>query len=162
MNRNYSDCSKIHQFSIDNKAEFIVKGITIHNTNNELSAKDLYNRLVNSRTNASCHFLVDEKEVIELVPLTMPAMHTGKGYDFGNMNTIAIEICRSQYSKSVYLKAQERACKLIAFLMHEFKLTENDIYYHSDFNNRVNCPHKIRELYSSKDEFIRKEIEPWL
>ena len=161
MNLNYSDCSKIHQFSID-KDEFIVKGITIHNTNNELSAKDLYNRLINSRTNASCHFLVDENEVIELVPLTMPAMHTGKGYDFGNMNTIAIEICRSQYSKSVYLKAQERACKLIAFLMHEFKLTEKDIYYHSDFNNRVNCPHKIRELYLSKDEFIRKEIEPWL
>lgn len=161
MNQNYINSLKNNQLSIDVEP-FEIKGITIHNTNNELSARDMYNQLINSRSNASCHFLVDEKEVIEVVPADRPSLHTGKGFDYGNLHTIAIEICRSQYSTSAYLKAQERACKLVAFLLHEYNLTTKDIYYHSDFNQRVNCPHKIRELYSSKDEFIRKEIEPWL
>lgn len=120
----------------------------------------LYSEMQKSKSTAGCHFLVDEDEVIQVLPLTQNAWHTGKGYDFGNLYTIAIEICRSQMHWDVYKKAQDRAVNLILDLMKEYNLTPDNIYFHSDFNPRTTCPHLIKEVYGTKKEWIRKEIEP--
>ena len=86
----------------------IVKGITIHNTGNDYSAKELSNMLKDKMQFNLCHYLVDEKEVIQMIPEDQEAEHTGKGYDFGNRYTIAIEICRSTCGKELYFKAQKK------------------------------------------------------
>lgn len=151
--------SKARQYG-DPSLPFVVKGITVHNTNSIYSAAMIYAEMQESKSTAGCHYLVDEDEVIQVLPLTQNAWHTGKGYDFGNLYTIAIEICRSQMHWDVYKKAQDRAVNLILDLMKEYNLTPDNIYFHSDFNPRTTCPHLIKEVYGTKKEWIRKEIEP--
>lgn len=133
-----------------------IKGITIHNTGNYLSAEDCYNYLkLNGRLNL-CHYLIDEKKVIATTPEYLMAFHTGKGYDKGNMNTIAVEICRSTAPKNLYLKAQKNAVKFIKGIMAKYNLTANDIYFHNDFNPACGCPHRILQEYKTKRNFIKE------
>lgn len=135
-----------------------VKGITIHNSDNRLSARKIYQYLYyNDKLNV-CHFLVDENEVLITTDLTENAWHTGKGEDFGNQYTIAIEICRSQSNYGLYLKAQRKAVRLIKKLMKEYQLTASDIYFHKDFDNKAYCPHRILDVYGSKKAFIEREL----
>lgn len=135
-----------------------VKGITIHNTNRDESANELYEEFKKQKKYNLCHYLVDEENVIQTLSEEYEASHTGKGYDFGNRFTIAIEICRSTCEDELYLKAQSRAIKLIKKLMKKYKLSEKDIYFHNDFDNHKYCPHKIFELYKTKEEFINEFI----
>lgn len=132
-----------------------VKGITIHNTGRRESARELFNELKNSQVNQGCHFLIDETETIQMLPLDWCAYHTGKGKDWGNNHTIAIEICRSQNTSDLYFASQVRAIRKIKKLMNEYNLTTSDIYFHNDFSPRTYCPHKILETYGNKKNFIK-------
>lgn len=130
-----------------------IRGITIHNTNNNKSARENYEDLLAERRVNVCHYLVDEEEAINTFSIDEQASHTGRGYDFGNRYTIAIEICRSTSDEALYLKAQDKAVELMKELMERFNLTTNNIYFHNDFNN-VKCPHRTLEIYGTKRGFI--------
>lgn len=134
----------------------IVKGITIHNSNSLLSAKELYKEMKKSGKTNLCHFLIDDKDTINCLPIEIEAMHTGKGYDFGNRFTIAIEICKSQLDFETYLNCEKRAVRKIKSLMKQFNLEAKDIYFHSDFDENTRCPHRILEIYKTKERFINE------
>lgn len=136
-----------------------VKGITIHNTGDSLSAKVKYDQLVQMKRPNLCHYLVDEKEIIQTWPETEQAVHTGKGYDLGNTNTIAIEICRSTSSENLYLKAQDKAVELIKQLLAKYNLGLEDVYFHMDFNPNYRCPHRILDIYKTKQDFLREVFD---
>ena len=133
-----------------------IKGIIIHNTSNyQMSARQLFDYLQNeSKDSRGCHYLVDYKEVIEVMPLNYSVWNSGVAYDFANTKGIAIEIC-SNLDKQKYLKGQAKAIKLIKSLMKEYNLTKDDIYFHNDFLN-VNCPANILQIYKTKKNFINK------
>ena len=133
----------------------MVKGITIHNTGNGKSASELFSYMRESHLLYLTHYLVDEKEIIQTIPLDTNAFHTGKGYDYGNTNTIAIEICRSTCDEELYLKAQANAINLIKELMATYNLSDKDIYFHKDFDFLMNCPHRIISIYKNKQNFIK-------
>lgn len=137
-----------------------IQGITLHNTNNtELSARQLFNWLnTENKTSQGCHFLVDHEEIIEVMPLEWSTYHTGKAMDFGNKYTIAIEIC-SNLNDELYFKGEERAMKLVRELMNKYKLSNDDIYYHRDFNLTTHCPNDILNIYKSKQELLNKYKE---
>lgn len=134
----------------------IVRGITIHNTGNGKSARELFDDLYEHNGLRLCHFLVDEQDIIQTIPLSECAEHTGKGYDMGNLHTIAIEICRSTSDENLYMKAQEKAIDLIKALMWDYELTTNNLYFHNDFNKQTYCPHRILQIYGSKMNFIKE------
>lgn len=136
----------------------IVKGITIHNSGNNKTAEELFRALQESGRVNLCHFLVDEKDIIQTWPLDQEASHTGKGFDFGNRFTIAVEICRSQSNDELYLKAQSNAVTLIKKLMEEYELGTSDLYFHHDFNITAYCPHRILSMYGNKANFIKEEF----
>lgn len=133
-----------------------IKGITIHNTGREESAQEIFQMLEESKYAGGCHFLIDENEVVEVMPLDWCAYHTGKGKDWGNNHTIAIEICRSQSSRELYEQAQARAVEWIKYLMYAYDLSAESIYFHKDFANHTYCPHKILDNYQSKKNFIKE------
>lgn len=146
---------------IDNKEQYgfeglDIKGITIHNTGNSLSAQENYDLLSTLATSQGTHYFVDEKEILEFMPLDWCVYHTGMANDWACKHTIAIEICRSQSTADLYLKAQDNAIKLIKKLMRKYKLKSNNIYFHNDFNKTTYCPHKILDLYKTRKEFIRR------
>ena len=144
--------SKWRQFGLPNAD---IKGIVIHNTNNQkASAEDLEKWLSEEcKTSQGCHFLVDHKEVRQVMPLDWSVWNTGMGYDFGNLRCISVEIC-SNPNNILYLQGQSKAIDLIESLMHDFNLTKKDLYFHRDFNPYVNCPSQILKLYGNKSNFL--------
>lgn len=143
--------SKWKQFGLPN-AE--IRGITIHNTNSNKSAEELEKWLIEEcETSQGCHFLIDHKEVRQVMPTDWSVWHTGMGMDFGNLHTIAIEIC-SHPSEKLYMEGQRRAVELIEELMKQFNLTKKDIYFHRDFQPNVNCPAQILRTYGNKANFL--------
>ena len=135
--------------------DFEPKGIVIHNTNNQLwSAKRIEEFLQNENQGSNgCHYVVDHKEVRQIMPLEWSSYSTGMGTDFGNTHCIAIEIC-SNPSNRLYLQGQDRAIKLIRKLMKKYHLTTDDIFFHRDFCPNINCPAQILKLYGSKANFL--------
>lgn len=131
-----------------------VQGIIIHNTSSPLSARELFKYLNEEcKTSQGTHFFIDHNEVVEVMPLTWRTYTTGKGQDWAFNHCIAIEIC-SNISDELYLQGEERAVELIKSLMEEYGLSENDIYFHMDFNERYHCPNDILNKYTNKNEFI--------
>lgn len=131
--------------------------ITIHNTGNyDMTARELFDYLNNEcLTSQGCHFLVDDKEIIEVMPLNWKTYHTGKGEDYAFNNSIAIEIC-SNLDDELYLKGQENAIRLIKNYMDKFNIPKDEIYFHIDFNPTTYCPCNILDLYKTKENFLNK------
>lgn len=146
---------KWKQFGLPNAD---IKGIVIHNTNSTLSAAELEKWMLKSKTSQGCHFIVDHKEIRQVMPLDWSVWNTGMGYDFGNLHCISIEIC-SHPDIRKYKAGQNKSIELIEKLMHDFNLTKKDIYFHRDFNKSVNCPATILSLYGNKKNFLEKEIK---
>ena len=143
---------------IENKEQFgypglEVKGITIHNTGNALSAEECYSIMENSTDSRGTHYFVDEYEVIQAMPEDWCVYHTGMAKDWACKHTIAIEICRSQSDLQTYLKAERKAVRLIKKLLKKYNLTTKDIYFHKDFNSKTYCPHRIFEEYTTKKDW---------
>ena len=144
--------SKWKQYGLPNSK---IKGIVIHNTNNQqMSAEELENWLENEcKYSSGCHYLVDYKEVRQVLPDDWSCWNTGMGMSFGNIDCIAIEIC-SNPNTELYLQGQERAIELIKDLMEKYHLTKNDIFFHRDFQHNVNCPAQILYRYGTKANFL--------
>lgn len=149
------DTMKFYQYGLPRDKKDIL-GITIHNTNNyTMTARELFNYLnEESKDSNGCHYLVDDKEVIEVMPLDWMVYHTGKGMDYGNKYTIAIEIC-SNLNDEQYLVGQAKAIVLIKRLMKDYGFDESQIYFHKDFNPQTYCPASILNLYKTKKEFLK-------
>lgn len=134
-----------------------IKGICIHNTNNyKTSAQSLFKWLNSDyKGDSGCHYLIDHEDVIEVMPLDYGVYHTGKGYDYGNKYTVAIEIC-SNLNNELYLKGQDKAIKLIKQLMEQYNITTDELYFHNDFNIYTYCPANILDMYGNKKNFIEE------
>ena len=130
-----------------------VETITIHNTANKVTAIEERNYLNNRRDNTSIsfHYAVDEKEAIQIMPLKTHAWHAGDGHGKGNMESIAIEICRSTHPDlKLYEKSEANAVILAAMLLKKFHLTTKDLRMHQDWSGKK-CPHRIIEANSWED-----------
>ena len=122
-------------------------GITVHNTDNLASAANEIAYMERNDKEISYHFAVDEKEIIQALPLDRNAWHAGDGATgSGNRRTIAIEICRSTSEDlSLFLQAEKNAAWLCASLCLQYGWTTKDIYTHKHWSGK-NCPHKTLEL----------------
>ena len=94
-----------------------------------------------SKSQVSWHFAVDDKEIIQCIPVDEIAYCQGNA--LGNSEGISIEICDNMYNvdRSRYLKAEENAAKLAAALNETLGLTSVQHNYYT----RKNCPSKIRK-----------------
>lgn len=118
------------------------KGICIHNTANDASAKSERNNVNRWDNNAA----VDDEEAIQLIPLNRNAWHAGDGENGqGNRNYIAIEICYSKSGGERFINAEKRAAKEVAALLKQYGWTINNIKKHQDFSNKY-CPHRTLDM----------------
>lgn len=122
-------------------------GITVHNTANSASAANEIAYMAGNDKETSYHFAVDEKEIIQALPLDRNGWHAGDGATgSGNRRTIAIEICRSTSEDlSLFLQAEKNAAWLCASLCLQYGWSTKDIYTHKHWSGK-NCPHKTLEL----------------
>lgn len=133
--------------------------ITIHSTGNTNSnAQNERNWLDNpiNERDASWHYVVDEKEVIQTIPDNEEAWHCGNV--IGNRFSIGIEICESGERE----KTLRNAAEFVAQKMREYKFDISDIVRHYDWTGK-NCPRILIDKNFIKSgmnwEWFLREIE---
>lgn len=150
-----------------------IRGIVIHWTANTApGATALANRNYFNSTDrsASCHYIVDAKEVIQCVPDDEVAWHVGDsvkrpvplkvamcGKDNPNNWTIGIEMCVNGDWPKVY----ERTVELTRDLLKKHGLTLDQVYRHWDMTGK-DCPRMFIpdfEDYSWNWELFKFHVE---
>ncbi|MED5046526.1 N-acetylmuramoyl-L-alanine amidase [Bacillus siamensis] len=117
--------------------------ITIHNTANDASAANEISYMTGNSESTSYHFAVDDKEVIQGIPLDRNAWHSGDGTNgTGNRKSIGVEICYSKSGGARYQAAEALAIKFVAQLLQERGWGVDKIRKHQDWNGKY-CPHRI-------------------
>ena len=119
--------------------------ITIHNTANDASARNEAKYMISNNKKVSFHFVVDDKEVVQCVPLNRNAWHAGDGNGTGNRKSIGIEICYSKSGGSRFTQAEINAAILTAQLLKERGWGIDRVKRHKDWSGK-NCPHRTMSL----------------
>ncbi|MCY8276500.1 N-acetylmuramoyl-L-alanine amidase [Bacillus inaquosorum] len=131
--------------------------ITIHNTANDASAANEISYMIGNTNSTSFHFAVDDKEVIQGLPLNRNAWHTGDGTNgTGNRKSIGVEICYSKSGGARYKAAEKLAIKFVAQLLKERGWGIDRVRKHQDWNGKY-CPHRI--LSEGRWEEVKAAIE---
>lgn len=133
--------------------------ITIHSTGNEKStAKNERGWLTNPSNNrsASWHYVVDDCDIIEVIPPNEVAYHSGTTQ--GNKTSISIEMCECGNRELVIRRTKE----LVHYLMEKHNI--RIIKRHYDWS-RKNCPRilntdgKWTEWYSFLGDIFTPKVE---
>lgn len=129
-----------------NKPQYIV----IHETGNAdigADAERHYRYFNGGDRGASAHYVVDDKQVIQLVEHNVQSWHNGKKYvsnpampQCNNSNSIGIEICVNQDGD--YSKAVAHATELTKKLMKELNISAHKVIRHYDSCGKQ-CPAKM-------------------
>lgn len=119
--------------------------IVVHNTANDASARDEIAYMISNNNETSYHFAVDDKEVVQGLPLDRNGWHAGDGLGPGNMRGIGIEICYSKSGGSRFIAAEKLAAKLIAQLLKERGWGIGAVTKHQDYMDKY-CPHRTLDM----------------
>jgi len=118
--------------------------IVIHETGNVSSGANaqMHYKYWNTNINAqsSVHFVVDDKEVIQLAELSWRCWHVGdnkRHSSIVNGNSIGIEICVN--ADGDYTKARQNAIELVKYLMPILKIDADHVVRHFDSSGK-HCP----------------------
>ena len=118
--------------------EFVV----VHNTANDASAQNEVKYMISNNNQVSFHFAVDDKEIVQGLPLDRNAWACGDGANGkGNRKGIQIEICYSKNGGIRFENAEKNAAKFIAQLLKERGWGVDNVKKHQDFSNKY-CPHR--------------------
>ena len=124
------------------KPEFVV----IHNTYNDAPAENEVAYMHRNDNEASFHYAVDDKEIVQGILENRNAWNAGDGSKGeGNRCGIAIEICYSKSGGEKFEKAEKNAAELAAEIMKHYGWGIDRLKKHQDFNGKY-CPHRTLDL----------------
>ena len=116
--------------------------IVVHNTANDASARNEIKYMESNNSSTSFHYAVDDKEVVQGIPLDRNSWNAGDGANGkGNREGISIEICYSKSGGPRFDKAEKRAAKLIAGILDEKNWDISKVTKHQDYSGKY-CPHR--------------------
>ena len=138
------------------------KGVVLHNTADNATAKQHMNRLANYSNKqleaGFAHYFIDENDVILTENTYNMAWHTAN-YD-GNVNYVGYEICRSTGDINRFKKAEQNTFEQVAKDLKYWGLqaNRNTVRLHREFFATA-CPHRSYEIHGNsvnavKDYFI--------
>ena len=132
--------------------------IVVHNTANDASANNEVSYMIRNNEKVSFHFAVDDKEIVQGIPLNRNAYHAGDGSGKGNREGIAIEICYSKSGGDRFIKAEQNAAKFIAQLLKERGWGIDKVTKHQDYSGKY-CPHRTLDMgWERFLNMIREEL----
>lgn len=122
--------------------EFVV----VHNTANDASAENEVKYMISNNNQVSFHFAVDDKEVVQGLPLDRNAWACGDGANGnGNRKGIQVEICYSKSGGARFDAAEKNAAKFVAQLLKERGWGVDKVKKHQDFSGKY-CPHRTLDI----------------
>lgn len=137
------------------KGKNLINYITIHetaNTNQGANAQAHANLQSNGNPReASWHYQIDDKQIIQSFPDSTICWHAGKG----NTQSIGIEICVNRDGD--FAKAIEHVIALVKTLMIRYHISTSHIVQHHFWTGK-DCPHFLRngEKGISWNQFLVK------
>ena len=134
--------------------------IVVHNTANDASAVQEITYMNNNNNKVSFHFAIDDKEVVQGLPLNVIGWHAGDGAKGkGNREGIAIEICYSKSGGSKFIAAEKLAAKFIAQLLFEHNWGMEKVTKHQDYSGKY-CPHRTLDMgWSRFLNMVKTELD---
>lgn len=130
------------KYSIKCPYTMTAEAITVHNTANDASADNEISYMRNNNDEKSFHFAIDDKEVVQGIPINRNAWHAGDGgQGYGNRKTIGIEICYSKSGGPKFDAAEKLAAKFIAQLLKERGWDTGRVGTHQQRSGKY-CPHR--------------------
>ena len=130
-------------------------GITVHNTANDATAMNEIDYMIRNNAYNSFHFAVDDKEIVQGLPLDRNGFHASDGPNgTGNRKTIGIEICYSKSGGDRFIKAEQNAVDLIVYLIKKYNWNISCVKRHYDYApDKKYCPHRTMDL--GWDRFLK-------
>jgi len=123
-----------------------VEWVTVHETANENpgAGAEAHRRFVHAGggpEGVSFHFVVDDREVVQLLPVTENGWHAGDGANgTGNRASVAIELCVN--ADADWSRTQEHGARLVAALCRAFGLPPERVVPHQHWSGK-NCPRRL-------------------
>ena len=119
--------------------------IVVHNTANDATARNEIAYMTNNNNETSFHYAVDDKEIVQGLPLDRNGWHASDGNGKGNREGIAIEICYSKSGGDRFIKAEQNAVDLIVYLLKKYNWGIDRVTKHQDYTNKY-CPHRTLDM----------------
>lgn len=119
--------------------------IVVHNTANDATARNEIAYMGTNGSEVSFHFAVDDKEIVQGIPLNRNAWHAGDGNGRGNRTGIGIEICYSKTGGQRFAAAERNAARLIAWLLGVYGWGMEKVTKHQDYDGKY-CPHRTMDM----------------
>ena len=139
------------------------EGITVHNTANDATAQNEISYMVRNNAYNSFHYAVDDKEIVQGLPLDRNGFHASDGANgTGNRKTIGIEICYSKSGGDRFIKAEQNAVDLIVYLIKKYNWDISCVKRHYDYApDKKYCPHRTMDLgWDRFLKMIKDKLEP--
>ena len=137
---------KLIKYNYSSRNNKRIEYIVIHDTGNTskgAGADNHYRYFNGGNRNASAHYFVDDKEIIQTVEDTNASWHCGDGkgkYGITNQNSIGIEICVN--SDGNYEKAVAKTVELVNHLMKKHNIPIDRVVRHYDASRKI-CPRSM-------------------
>ena len=136
------------RFNFSRRKGATIKYLVIHDTGNDSKSADTmahYRYFNGGNRNASAHYFVDDKQVVQLVGDSLSAWHVGDGkgrYGITNANSLGIEMCIN--SDGNYAKMYYHTVELAKNIMQKFNIPIERVVRHYDAS-RKSCPNHMRK-----------------
>ncbi len=130
-------------YNYSGRSSKAISYIVIHDTGNKRSGADAraHQKYFGSgNKNASAHYLVDSRQIIQIIEDSMASWHCGDGYGkkgISNQNSIGIELCIN--SDGDYRATLSNAASLVRALMKQYKIPRERLVRHYDASGKI-CP----------------------
>lgn len=140
---------KLIRYNYSGRNRENIKFIVVHDTGNPskgAGARNHYLYFDKPNRNASAHYFVDSKEILQLVEDHNSAWHCGDGkgrFGITNRNSIGIELCIN--SDGDWELTKKRGIELIRELLKRHGLTKDRVFRHYDASLK-NCPGKMSAM----------------
>jgi len=126
-----------------------IKYLVIHDTGNFNKGANAYNHhryFSSDGRKSSCHYLVDNDQIIQLIEDYHSSWHCGDGkgrFGIRNSNSIGIELCVNEDGD--WKKTKENGIRLIQYLLEKHNLKKESVIRHFDASLKL-CPRKMVEM----------------
>lgn len=140
---------KLIKYNYSSRNGSTIEYIVVHDTGNKrigAGANNHYLYFNGANRNASAHYFIDSKEIIQTVEDSFASWHCGDGrgkYGITNRNSIGVEICINEDGD--FNIAKDNCILLIRLLMKKYNIPKDNVVRHFDAS-RKHCPRSMSEV----------------
>lgn len=151
---------KLIQYNHSSRNGQAIEYIVIHDTGNPRVGADAeahYKYFNGGDRQASAHYFVDDKQILQVVEDSQASWHCGDGkgkYGITNQNSIGVEICVN----GDYDKAVANAIELTKQLMGRYNIVPERVVRHYDASRKT-CPGAMSNNNWARWQAFKKALE---